>query len=192
MFTGLVECTGKVLYLRRRSTGAALAFEAPLEGVVEGDSVAINGVCQTITGVEKGSFTCDVLGETLRVSNLGDLSPGDAVNLERALKPGDRMGGHIVNGHVDGTGIISRIKQRPIEIEISVAPELARYMVAKGSVAVDGISLTVGPDPGRDRFSVFVIPHTWKSTNLNGAAPGKKVNIEIDILAKYVEKLGRK
>jgi riboflavin synthase len=189
MFTGLIEATGKVISLSRSARGAALRLEAPLEGLGVGDSVAVNGVCQTVARIDQAGISCDVLPETLRVTNLGLLRPGETVNLERALRPGDRLGGHFVNGHVDGMGRVVRVIRAPLGLEIEVPRELGRYIVPKGPIAVDGISLTVGPNMPAGLFSVFIIPHTWNHTNLRSAVPGRKVNIEIDILAKYVERL---
>jgi riboflavin synthase len=189
MFTGLIEATGKVISLSRSARGAVLRLEAPLDGLRVGDSVAVNGVCQTVARLEGARISCDVLPETLRVTNLGLLRPGEAVNLERALRPDDRLGGHVVNGHVDGMGTVVRVIRSPLGLEIEVARELGRYIVPKGPVAVDGISLTVGPDTSEGLFQVFIIPHTWDHTNLRSAVPGRKVNIEIDIFAKYVERL---
>ncbi len=189
MFTGLVEDTGEVLSLLRSSRGARLKVSVPFSDLEVGESVSVNGACQTVAAFDGKVFECDVLLETLRVTNLGSLRPGSIVNLERALRAGGRLGGHIVNGHVDGTGTIRRIVSEPRGLEVEVVPELGRYMVAKGSVAIDGISLTVGPDPTSTAFRVFIIPHTWESTNLRTARPGAAVNIEVDIIAKYIEKL---
>lgn len=187
MFTGLIEDVGKVVSLRRGSAAARLTVETGLPRLGVGESIAVNGVCQTVVESSDGLFSCDVLKETLRVTNIGLLGPRSAVNLERAMRPVDRMGGHIMNGHVDGLGVISAVTRRPLVIDISVSPDIFRYIVPKGSVAVDGISLTVGPRPERGRFRVHIIPHTWESTNLVEARAGRKVNIEVDILAKYVE-----
>lgn len=187
MFTGLIEDVGKIVSLRRGSAAARLTVETGLPRLGVGGSIAVNGVCQTVVESSDGLFSCDVLQETLRVTNIGLLGPSSAVNLERAIRPDDRMGGHIVNGHVDGLGVISAVTRRPLVIYISVSPGIFRYIVPKGSVAVDGISLTVGPKPERGRFGVHIIPHTWESTNLVEARAGRKVNIEVDILAKYVE-----
>ncbi len=192
MFTGLVEEVGRVVSLRRRSTGAELVVSAGFDALDTGESIAVNGVCQTVRRFGDATFSCDVLPETLRVTNLGDLRPGIGVNLERALRVADRMGGHVVNGHIDGCGTILSVKRSPLSIEISIDPDIGLYMVSKCPVAVDGISLTVGPDPSRDRFTVFVIPHTMENTNLRDAAPGRKVNIEADILAKYIHKFTRR
>lgn len=188
MFTGLVECVGVVRAVRKRSNGARLAIESPLSGLRVGESVAVDGVCQTVAEIEGATFACDVLAETLRVSTFGRYRSGRRVNLERALAAPARLGGHIVNGHVDGTGAVTKVVRRPPAIEISVAPDIERYLVPKGSVAVNGVSLTVGPAVKRGRFDVFIVPHTWERTNLGDLRPGSVVNIEIDIVAKYVEK----
>ncbi len=188
MFTGLIETTGRVVAMRRSSRGGRLTIASPLEGLEIGESVSVNGACQTVAEMGRGSFSCDVLPETLRVTNLGDLRSGSVVNLERALGADARLGGHIVNGHVDGVGKVTRVIRTPLGLEIDAGRELSRYMVSKGSVAVDGVSLTIGPDPAGGRFKVFIIPHTWDSTTLGKARPGSRVNIEVDILAKYVEK----
>lgn len=185
MFTGLVREVGKVRYLKRHSTGAVLSVSSEQE-MEPGDSVAINGVCQTVSRLESRGFSCDVLQETLRATNFGTLKPGDRVNLERALLPGDPIGGHIVNGHVDGTGTVVKVTRKPYSVGIEVEKDLFKYLVPKASVAVDGISLTVGPETKDGYFEVYVIPHTWENTNISKAKPGRKVNIEIDILAKYV------
>ncbi|MBN2184084.1 MAG: riboflavin synthase [Candidatus Krumholzibacteriota bacterium] len=188
MFTGLVETRGKVVSQRRSSSGSRISISSELEGLEIGESIAVNGVCQTVVTTSGSRFSCDILSETLRVTNLGDLKTGCAVNLERALLPDSRIGGHIVNGHIDGTGKVKKIIRSPLSIEISVDPEIARYLVSKGSVAVDGVSLTIGPDPGKSGFKVFVIPHTWENTTLSAISPGSRVNIEVDILAKYLYK----
>jgi riboflavin synthase len=188
MFTGLIEATGKVVSMRRSSRGGRLTIASSLEGLAIGESVSVNGVCQTVAELKGGAFFCDVLPETMRVTNLGQLRAGSIVNLERALEAGARLGGHIVNGHVDGVGRVTRVIRDPLGIEIDAGSELGRYMVPKGSVAVDGVSLTIGPDMQGDRFSVFIIPHTWETTTLGKISPGSRVNIEVDIMAKYVEK----
>ncbi len=192
MFTGLVEAKGRIISQRRSSSGSRMEIETGLEGLKIGDSIAVNGVCQTVVSTDGGRFSCDILPETLRVTNLGSLKAGSSVNIERAMLPDSRIGGHIVNGHVDGTGTVKKVTRSPLSIEISVGREISRYLVAKGSVAVDGVSLTVGPDPGISAFRVFVIPHTWENTTLGEVSPGRKVNIEIDILAKYIYKFTRK
>jgi len=188
LFTGLVETLGTVRTVRKNSNGARLTIETPLEGLVVGESVSVDGVCQTVAGVERECFSCDVLRETLRVSTFGRIRPGERVNVERALAAGGRLGGHIVNGHVDGTGTVTEVVKKPLGIEIALAPELLKYLVPKGSVAVNGVSLTVGPSVRNGRFGVFVIPHTWECTNLKDLKTGSSVNVEIDIIAKYVER----
>lgn len=187
MFTGLVEALGTVRAVRKNPNGARLEIETSLEGLVIGESVSADGVCQTVAGVERERFSCDVLRETLRVSTFGRIRPGARVNLERALAAGGRLGGHIVNGHVDGTGTVTEVVKKPLGIEIALAPQLLKYLVPKGSVAVNGVSLTVGPSVRNGRFAVFVIPHTWEHTNLKYLKTGSSVNVEIDIIAKYVE-----
>jgi len=188
LFTGLVETVGVVRALRKHSRGAQLTIESSLAGLGVGESVAIDGVCQTIARYDGARFSCDVLAETLRVSNFGRYRSGTRVNLERALAADARLGGHLVNAHADGTGTVTRIVRKPLAIEIAVSPELVRYLVPKGSVAVNGVSLTVGPAVRNARFSVFIVPHTWENTNLRDLKTGDAVNIEVDIIAKYVEK----
>ena len=187
MFTGLVEAIGTVRAVRKNSNGARLTIETPLEGLVDGESVSVDGVCQTVAGTDGACFSCDVLRETLRVSTFGRIRPGARVNIERALAAGGRLGGHIVNGHVDGTGTVTEVVKKPLGIEIALAPELLKYLVPKGSVAVNGVSLTVGPSVKNGRFAVFVIPQTWERTNLKYLKTGSFVNVEIDVIAKYVE-----
>jgi riboflavin synthase len=189
LFTGLVEAVGTVRAVRKSLRGARFTIESPLEGLVAGESVSIDGVCQTIAAIDGARFSCDVLPETLRVSNFSMFRPGSRVNLERALTAGARLGGHIVNGHVDGTGSVTAVIRKPLGIEIALAPSLLRYVVPKGSIAVNGVSLTVGPSVRNGRFRVFIIPHTWEHTNLANLKAGSTVNIEVDILAKYVERL---
>jgi len=188
LFTGLVEAVGTVRSVRKSGEGARLTIESSLEGLVPGESVSVDGVCQTVADVDAARFSCDVLRETLRVSNFPLLRPGSRVNLERSLAAGARLGGHIVNGHVDGTGSVRRVIRKPLSIEIAVEPALLRYIVPKGPVAVNGASLTVGPSVRGDRFTVFIVPHTWEHTNLRDLKAGGTVNVEVDIIAKYVEK----
>ena len=167
-----------------------------------GDSIAISGVCLTVTGLLNGTFSADIMRETLDRSSLGGLSPGDRVNLERSVRVTDRLGGHLVQGHVDGTGVIA--SRTPAEhwevLRVTLPPGLARYVVRKGSVAVDGVSLTVSALGGGDGaggesadgapwFEVSLIPETLKRTTLGTGRPGQKVNLEVDVIAKYVEKL---
>ena len=185
MFTGLVEDVGKVIYLRRHSRGAKLHLESDI-GFEIGESVAVNGVCQTVSSLERDGISFDILPETLRVTNLDSLKSGDKVNIERAMKAGGRIGGHLVSGHIDGTGLVRKVERSSGMIEIEIERHLHSYLVPKCSIAVDGISLTLGPHLKGGTFCVYIIPHTWKSTNLESIRPGYMVNIEIDMLAKYV------
>lgn len=187
MFTGLVEDVGRVVSLERSAAGARLTMSSRLDGLEIGDSISVNGACQTVAALSSRGISCDVLAETLRVTNLGLLKTGDSINLERATPAGGRMGGHIVNGHVDGTGKIIRISRRPLSLEVAVEDVIFRYLVPKGSIALNGVSLTIGPGPARGRFEVFIIPHTWENTNLKDLRSGSRVNVEVDILAKYIE-----
>jgi riboflavin synthase len=188
LFTGLVEAVGAVRSMRSSPNGARLTIESPLEGLLPGESVSVDGACQTVVSAEGGLFSCDVLAETLRVSNFRHLRPGSRVNLERSLGVGARLGGHIVNGHVDGTGRVTKTGGKTSGIEIAAATTLMRYIVPKGSVAVNGVSLTVGPAARNGRFTVYVIPLTRERTNLGSVRVGSTVNIEVDIIAKYVER----
>ncbi len=190
MFTGLIEATGRVVSMRRSSRGGRLTIASSLEGLAAGESVSVNGACQTVVESRGTRFSCDVLPETLRVTNLGLLRAGSTVNIERALEAGARMGGHLVSGHVDGVGKVVRVMRNPLGIEIDAGRDLARYIVSKGSIAVDGVSLTIGPDPSGGRFRVFIIPHTWETTTLGRLSPGSRVNIEVDVMAKYAERFG--
>ncbi len=193
MFTGIVEEVGRIAAVAPRGTGSRLRIEASrITGDLrEGDSVAVSGVCLTAVEIAPRGFSADVSRETLERSTLGEARPGAVVNLERALAASDRLGGHIVQGHVDGTGVIASFEERgggDWWLEVDAPPEMARYLVYKGSIAVDGISLTVARAEGA-RFAVAVIPHTWANTTLRAARPGMRVNLEADILAKYVERL---
>ncbi|MQL53589.1 riboflavin synthase [Desulfofundulus thermobenzoicus] len=192
MFTGLIEETGVLAHISRGGNSARLQIMASrvTEGLLPGDSIAVNGVCLTVVAFDSRSFTADVMAETLARTNLGSLRPGDRVNLERALRLGDRLGGHLVTGHIDGVGRIVRREEQDIAIllTIAAAPELMRYIVEKGSVAVDGTSLTVAAVGEKD-FLVSLIPHTAHQTILGGKKPGDRVNLETDIIGKYVEKL---
>lgn len=198
MFTGIIEEIGKIKAVRRGTRSIVLEVEAVkvLEGTRIGDSIATNGVCLTVTALGSGCFSADVMPETMSRSNLGLLKPGDRVNLERALCLNSRLGGHIVAGHVDGTGRIVGKEQdeNAIWITVAASPEVLRYMIEKGSVAIDGVSLTVAY-VGEEVFKVSVIPHTQEETVLVSKRPGELVNLENDMIAKYVEKLtggGRK
>lgn len=191
MFTGLVEELGKVRQIRQGEQSARLTIEAPsiLEDVKLGDSIAVNGVCLTVTAFGPREFTVDVMPETMRLSNIGKVKLGDPVNLERALRMGDRLGGHLVSGHIDGTGIIRGQENLDIAvvIEIEAPPQVMKYVVPKGSIAIDGISLTV-VDHTTDSFRVSLIPHTGAVTTLGVKSSGALVNLEGDMIGKYVER----
>ena len=194
MFTGIVEEMGVLRSVRRGAHSAVLSIgaETVLSDLKIGDSVAVNGVCLTATAVDAGGFTADVMHETLNRSSLGALVPGSPVNLERAMAANGRFGGHMVAGHIDGTGTITARRQddNAVWYTVSAAPSLLRYIVEKGSIAIDGISLTVASVEA-DRFSVSVIPHTAAVTVLGRKRPGDIVNLETDLIGKYVEKLLR-
>ena len=198
MFTGIVAELGEVAGIEQRGDAARLTIRGSTEGVSPGESIAVNGVCLTVTGILDGTFTADVMGETLDRSGLGALTPGAPVNLERSVRLADRLGGHLVQGHVDDTGTI--ISRSPADhwdqVRISLPASISRYVVHKGSIAVDGISLTVsalgppgaGPDGGT-WFEVSLIPETLKRTTMGTRQPGEVVNLEVDVIAKYVERL---
>lgn len=192
MFTGIVEETGKVASVKKGVNSAVLTISAKnvLEGTKIGDSIAVNGVCLTVTALSSDSFSADVMHETLDRSSLKSAKAGSPVNLERAMAADGRFGGHIVSGHIDGTGIITDIRRddNAIWYTVSAGSNIMRYIVEKGSVAIDGISLTVAKTD-RESFSVSVIPHTAKQTILGNRKCGDTVNLENDIIAKYVEKL---
>lgn len=191
MFTGLIQTIGQVARAERRSDHVVLAIRParPLDPAV-GDSIAINGVCLTATAVTADGFEALAGAETLRRTSLGALRAGQRVNLELALRAGDRLGGHFVQGHVDGVGTVAARRDRGANLELDVrAPaELGRYFVDKGSVAVDGVSLTINATTGAT-FSVALIPHTVAETTLGDRRVGDPVNLEVDMIAKYVEKL---
>ncbi len=192
MFTGIVEDLGAVKEIKRKSKEVVFTFKVGkinLKEVALGDSIAVNGTCLTVTSLGKRTFSVDASHETLAKTNLGKLKVGKSVNLERALKVGDKLGGHIVNGHVDGVGkVVSKTKQgESVEIRFSVPKELSKYIVQKGSVAIDGVSLTVNSVRGNE-FSVNIIPYTQNATTFGGLRKGSSVNIECDIIGKYVEK----
>ena len=199
MFTGIVEGQGEVvdLALAPEDAGARLRVRAPwLEGLRVGDSVAVNGCCLTVTALDPDGFSADVMAESLRRTALGRLGPGDRLNMARPLAVGDRLGGHMVQGHVDGLGRVlerRRLGQGPLgeaseELRLGLDPELARYVVAKGSITVNGVSLTV-VEAGPDWLTVALIPHTMAVTNLGALRQGDEVHLEVDVLAKYVERL---
>jgi riboflavin synthase len=191
VFTGLIADLGTVEAVERDGDGAVLRIRTRLASEVgTGDSVAVNGVCLTATAVEDGVFRTEAMPETLARSSLGSLSADSPVNLELAMRAGDRLGGHIVQGHVDGTATVAAVTADGISrvVEIDADPELVRYLVEKGSVAVDGVSLTVSALRD-DGFAVSLIPETLARTTLGQAEAGDTVNIEVDVLAKHVERL---
>ena len=195
MFTGIVAELGEVAGVEHHGDAARLTIRGSTEGVVPGESIAVNGVCLTVTGILDGTFSADVMGETLSRSGLGALAPGDPVNLERSVRPADRLGGHLVQGHVDATAAI--ISRTPAahwdQVRIGLPESIARYVVEKGSIAVDGTSLTVSalspPEACPPWFEVCLIPETLKRTTLGTRKPGDTVNLEVDVIAKYVERL---
>jgi riboflavin synthase len=191
MFTGLVETTARVRRIDPDGDGVRLDVETPLAAELnQGDSVAVNGVCLTALEPRADGFKADVMAETLRRSSLGPLTAGDSINVELPLRAGDRLGGHVVQGHVDGTGVVEGARDEGFArvVRITADPALLRYVVEKGSIAVDGVSLTVA-EVDDEGFTVSLIPATLERTTLGQAAPGRVVNLEVDVLAKYVEKL---
>ena len=192
MFTGIVEELGKVQSLSRGAKSARMVLEARLvlEDVKLGDSIAVNGVCLTVTEFSANRFGVDIMAETLDRSNLGQLSPGEMVNLERALRLCDRLGGHLVSGHIDGVGTILRERKEDLAriLDISAPPGVTRYTIEKGSITVDGTSLTV-VSVGDGGFTVSLIPHTRGLTTLGYKKVGHTVNLEADLIGKYVEKM---
>jgi riboflavin synthase len=197
VFTGIVEEVGTLVVREDQSDAAVLQIQAQrvLEGVALGDSIAVNGVCLTVTRVDGDVWSTDVMAETLSRSSLGSVTAGAPVNLERAVTPHTRLGGHMMQGHVDGVGaIVGRVPGEHWEVvRIALPADLARYVVEKGSIAVDGVSLTVSavspadiPEPW---FEVSLIPTTLRETTLGSRAPGEPVNLEVDVIAKYVERL---
>jgi riboflavin synthase len=197
MFTGLIAGLGEIVDARHSGEGVRLTVASPLAGeLAEGDSVAVNGVCLTATAIDAdaGIFTADVMQETVRRSSLAEARAGGApVNLELPLRASDRLGGHVVQGHVDGVGSVVSLREDGFarRVEVSLPEALARYLVEKGSITVDGISLTVA-ELGPRSFTVSLIPETLERTNLGVAELGTVVNLEVDVLAKYVERLMRR
>ena len=192
MFTGIIEETGTVSAITSSSAGTALCIAADkvLEGTVIGDSIAVNGVCLTVTSLSGRTFTADVMPETVRRTSLARLHPGAKVNLERAMQPSGRLGGHIVSGHVDGCGRVESIVSDGIANRVTVTLDapLLKYIAEKGSVTLDGVSLTVVAVDGRS-FAVSLIPQTRAVTTLGGLRTGSPVNVEVDVLARYTERL---
>jgi riboflavin synthase len=187
VFTGLVETTGRLAEIEPGRLRIATPLAAELS---EGDSIAVNGVCLTAVAPDAEAFAADVMPETLRRTALGSLAAGADVNLELPLRAGDRLGGHVVQGHADGIGTVASVtpEDNAVVVRVGAAAELLRYVVEKGSIAVDGVSLTVAAVDG-ESFSVSLIPETVARTTLGALAPGARVNLEVDVLAKYVEKL---
>ena len=189
MFTGIIEETGTIGAIKTKSDGVSLVVNCAdvLEGTRIGDSIAVNGVCLTVTSISGGSFTADLLEETRKKTNLSTASVGSTVNLERSLTPSSRIGGHFVLGHVDATAKLARryMHGGDTVMEIELVPELQPFVAPKGSIAIDGISLTVVTVTNQF-FTVHLIPHTLKSTSLDGVKPGDLVNIEVDVLARYI------
>ncbi len=191
MFTGLVQGIGTVDAVEQTDDGVRLAIATPLAAeLAEGDSIAVNGVCLTAVGPAADRFAADVMHETLRRSSLATAAPGGQVNLELPLRAHDRLGGHVVQGHVDGLGTVAEVAPDGFarRIRVTAAPDLLRYVVEKGSIAIDGVSLTVAAVDD-ESLTVSLIPETLDRTSLGTAVPGRIVNLEVDVIAKYVEKL---
>ncbi len=194
MFTGIIEEIGTVKHMTSGGISGQIAIKASkvLEGTKIGDSIAVNGICLTVVSLQPDGFTADVMAETVRRTGLKHVRSGDRVNLERAMAAGGRFGGHIVSGHIDGTGTVQSLvrEENAVWVSISAAPGILKYIVEKGSIAIDGISLTVAYTDDRV-FKVSIIPHTGQETTLLSRSPGDTVNLENDIIGKYVEKLMR-
>lgn len=194
MFTGLVQAVGKVASIDHQESSARLEISSPdiASQIAQGDSVSVNGVCLTVVSFDKNKFAVDVMVQTLNLTSTGSLEVGSAVNLELATRTSDRLGGHIVQGHVDGVAKVSNISadSQWTRMDISIPQDLMKYVVAQGSICIEGVSLTVGElnDPA-DQISVWLIPETLAKTNLSQKKIGDSLNIEVDVLAKYVERL---
>lgn len=193
MFTGIIEAVGEIAAMEPRGGDLRLRVRSgklPLEGVQPGDSIATSGVCLTVIDLPGDGYWADVSGETLACTSLGQLKPGAKVNLERALTPDTRLGGHLVSGHVDGVGEVRsrRDDARSVRFAIAAPAELAKYIAAKGSICVDGVSLTVNAVDG-NVFELNIVPHTLAETTLGEFQPGRRVNLEVDIIARYLERL---
>jgi riboflavin synthase len=191
MFTGLVEATGTVAAVDDLGDGARVSVSTPLAAeLADGDSIAVNGVCLTARGATERTFSADVMAETLRRSSLGPLATGDRVNLELPVRAGGRLGGHVVQGHVDGVGTVVSIADEGLArvVRVAAGDQLLRYVVEKGSIAIDGVSLTVSAVDD-EALEVSLIPETLERTTLGSLTAGSAVNLEVDVLAKYVEKL---
>lgn len=197
MFTGLVESIGKVASIEMAADSAVITFETvPFADQLQvGDSVSVNGTCLTVTKFDSNSFSVDVMTQTLKLTSLQNLEKGDAVNLERAALVSSRLGGHIVQGHIDDTGSIAKLTpgEKWLQMDIQFPRELMKYVVPQGSICIDGVSLTVGSvADDLNQITVWLIPETLAKTNLSAKKPGDLVNIEVDVLAKYVERLTKR
>lgn len=191
MFTGLVECTAEVQEIVPIQGGASLKIVSPFDELPAlGDSIAVNGCCLTVSDIQDCRLSFDLLAQTMRVTSLGDLKPGSRINLERAMRMGDRLGGHIVQGHVDDTGTIRALAPvgQDYRLEVDIPGPLIKYCIDKGSLTVDGISLTIARLSGTSA-EFWITPYTFAQTNLSAAQAGQRVNLEVDVLAKYVENL---
>jgi riboflavin synthase len=194
MFTGLIQAVGKVASICHQETSARLEIASPeiASQIAQGDSVSVNGACLTVVEFDQNKFAVDVMVQTLKLTSTGELKEGSLVNLELATRAADRLGGHIVQGHVDGIAKVAAISNDSqwTRMDISVPTDLMKYVVAQGSICVEGVSLTVGElNDSADQISVWLIPETLANTNLSVKAPGDLLNIEVDVLAKYVERL---
>lgn len=190
MFTGLVEATSQLLSRGPLASGERMKFSHSFDVLSLGESIAVNGACLTVVAFDQESFEAELSEETLRLTNLGELALGDEVNLERALKTGDRLGGHMVTGHVDGLGVLSHLEQKGemLAVSVTVPLELAGYVARKGSLTVDGVSLTVNQVAGCVA-ELLLIPHTQEVTSFKSLKVGRRFNIEVDLVARYVERL---
>ena len=193
MFTGIIEAVGRIGALEGHGADRRLRIDGDIfedTALAVGDSVSVNGVCLTASALTAGGFHADVSAETLACTTIGDLQVGHKINLERALTPATLLSGHLVSGHVDGTGAVldRRDDARSVRFDFGVPASLARYVAVKGSICVDGVSLTVN-DIGEQRFRVNIVPHTLTATTLDDFAPGRRVNLEVDLIARYLERL---
>ncbi len=194
MFTGLIQAVGQVASIERQESSARLEISSPeiAAQIAQGDSVSVNGVCLTVVSFDKTKFSVDVMVQTLNLTSTGALAVGSAVNLELATRTSDRLGGHIVQGHVDGIAKVASISadSKWTRMDLSIPADLMKYVVAQGSICIDGVSLTVGElNDAKDQISVWLIPETLAKTNLSKKTLGDQINIEVDVLAKYVERL---
>jgi riboflavin synthase len=192
MFTGIVEGTGKVVSVQDRPGGRVLQVDTRNlgAGISLGGSLSIDGCCTTAINLDKDTFTCELMEITLQKTNMGDLKTGSLVNLERPMKLGDELGGHLVQGHVDGVGVVTEVKKLESShvATIRIQKDLVKYVVATGSISVNGVSMTVA-EIADDLVTIGIVPHTWEVTNFCQFSPGVRVNIEVDLIGKYIEKL---